>query len=114
MVSTSKWAPHQKCLSRNAPTGASTGNSRPVLMMTREDRNRPRATGRKGRKMTVFEELTKGMKFGEPVEDIKKNMVKVFNKNFNCPPWNDAYEEGCKEFTSCESCWFGYINSEAE
>lgn len=35
--------------------------------------------------MTVFEELTKGMKFSEPVVDIQKNMVKVFNKNFNCP-----------------------------
>lgn len=43
--------------------------------------------------MTVFEELTKGMKFSEPVEDIKKNMVKVFEKNFRCPPWNDVYEE---------------------
>ena len=36
--------------------------------------------------MTVFEELTKGMKFSGPVEDIKKNMVKVFEKNFRCPP----------------------------
>ena len=44
--------------------------------------------------MTVFEELTKGMKFSGPVEDIKKNMVKVFEKNFRCPPWNDVYEEG--------------------
>ena len=101
-------------MSRNTLQGVSTGNSRSVLMMAREGRNRLHATGRKERKMTVFEELTKGMKFSEPVEDIKKNMVKVFNKNFNCPPWNDAYEEGCKEFTSCESCWFGYINSEAE
>lgn len=42
--------------------------------------------------MTVFEELTKGMKFSEPVVDIQKN----------------------KEFISCESCWYGYINSEAE
>ena len=48
--------------------------------------------------MTVFEELTKGMKFSEPVEDIKKNMVKVFEKNFRCPPWNDVYEEGCAGF----------------
>ena len=64
--------------------------------------------------MTVFEELTKGMKFSEPVVDIQKNTVKVFNKNFNCPPWNDVYDDGCKEFTSCESCWYGYINSEAE
>ena len=64
--------------------------------------------------MTFFEELTKGMKFSEPVVDIQKNMVKVFNKNFNCPPWNDVYDDGCKEFTSCESCWYGYINSEAE
>ena len=68
--------------------------------------------------MTVFQELTKGMKFNEPTEDIKKNMVKVLEKNFNCPPWNDRYDDryddGCKEFTSCESCWFGYINSEAE
>ena len=64
--------------------------------------------------MTVFQELTKGMKLSEPVEDIKKNMVKVFNKNFRCPPWNDVYDDGCREFTSCESCWFGYINSEAE
>ena len=79
-----------------------------------EGRNRPRATGRKERKMTVFQELTKGMKFSEPSEDIKKNMVKVLEKNFNCPPWNDKYDDGCKEFTSCESCWFGYINSEAE
>ena len=39
---------------------------------------------------------------------------KVFEKNFRCPPWNDEYEEGCKEFTGCESCWFGYINSEAK
>jgi hypothetical protein len=79
-----------------------------------EGRNRPRATGRKERKMTVFQELTKGMKFSAPSEDIKKNMVKVFKKNFGCPPWNDEYEEGCKEFTGCESCWFGYINSEAK
>jgi hypothetical protein len=79
-----------------------------------EGRNRPRATGRKERKMTVFQELTKGMKFSEPSEDIKKNMVKVLEKNFNCPPWNDRYDDGCKEFTSCESCWYGYINSEAE
>ena len=79
-----------------------------------EGRNRPRATGRKERKMTIFQELTKGMKFSEPTEDIKKNMVKVLEKNFNCPPWNDRYDDGCKEFTSCESCWFGYINSEAE
>ena len=64
--------------------------------------------------MTVFQELTKGMKFSEPSEDIKKNMVKVLEKNFNCPPLNDRYDDGCKEFTSCESCWFGYINSEAE
>lgn len=68
--------------------------------------------------MTVFQELTKGMKFSESTEDIKKNMVKVLEKNFNCPPWNDRYDDryddGCKEFTSCESCWFGYINSEAE
>lgn len=54
------------------------------------------------------------MKFSEPVEDIKKNMVKVFEKNFRCPPWNDVYEEGCAGFASCESCWFGYINSEAK
>lgn len=54
------------------------------------------------------------MKFSAPSEDIKKNMVKVFEKNFGCPPWNDEYEEGCKEFTGCESCWFGYINSEAK
>lgn len=54
--------------------------------------------------MTVFEELTKGMKFSEPVEDIKKNMVKVFEKNFRCPPWNDVYEEGCAGFAGCESC----------
>ena len=54
------------------------------------------------------------MKFSEPTEDIKKNMVKVFNKNFRCPPWNDVYDDGCREFTSCESCWFGYINSEVE
>ena len=54
------------------------------------------------------------MKFSESTEDIKKNMVKVLEKNFNCPPWNDRYDDGCKEFTSCESCWFGYINSEAE
>jgi hypothetical protein len=79
-----------------------------------EGRNRPRATGRKERKMTVFEELTKGMKFSEPVVDIQKNMVKVLEKNFNCPPWNDRHDDGCKEFTSCESCWYGYINSEAE
>jgi hypothetical protein len=79
-----------------------------------EGRNRPRATGRKERKMTVFQELTKGMKFSEPSEDIKKNMVKVLEKNFNCPPWNDRHDDGCKEFTSCESCWYGYINSEAE
>ncbi|MCI6885247.1 hypothetical protein MR942_09615 [bacterium] len=64
--------------------------------------------------MTVFEELTKGMKFSEPVEGIKKNMAKVFEKNFRCPPWNDVYEEGCAGFASCESCWFGYINSEAK
>lgn len=31
--------------------------------------------------MTVFQELTKGMKFNEPTEDIKKNMVKVFEKS---------------------------------
>lgn len=31
--------------------------------------------------MTVFQELTKGMKLSEPSEDIKKNMVKVFEKN---------------------------------
>lgn len=74
----------------------------------------PRATGRKERKMTVFQELTKGMKFSEPSEDIKKNMVKVFKKNFGCPPWNDEYEEGCAAFAGCESCWFGYINSEAK
>lgn len=54
------------------------------------------------------------MKFSEPSEDIKKNMVKVFEKNFRCPPWNGVYEEGCAGFASCESCWFGYINSEAE
>lgn len=66
------------------------------------------------KKMTVFQELTKGMKFSEPTEDIKKNMVKVFEKNFRCPPWNDVYDDGCREFTSCESCWFGYINSEVE
>ena len=54
------------------------------------------------------------MKFSEPVVDIQKNMVKVFEKNFRCPPWNDRYDDGCKEFTGCESCWFGYINSEAE
>ena len=54
------------------------------------------------------------MKFSEPTEDIKKNMVKVLEKNFNCPPWNDVYEDGCKGFASCESCWLGYINSEAE
>ena len=70
--------------------------------------------GEEGKKMTVFGELTKGMKFSEPTEDIKKNMVKVFEKNFRCPPWNDVYDDGCREFTSCESCWFGYINSEAE
>lgn len=64
--------------------------------------------------MTVFEELTKGMKLSEPSEDIKKNMVKVFKKNFNCPLWNGVYEEGCAGFASCESCWFGYINSEAK
>jgi hypothetical protein len=64
--------------------------------------------------MTVFEELTKGMKFSEPVVDIQKNMVKVLEKNFRCPPWNDRYDDGCKEFIGCESCWFGYINSEAE
>ena len=72
--------------------------------------------------MTVFQELTKGMKFSEPTEDIKKNMVKVFEKNmvkvfeknFRCPPWNDGYDDGRKEFTGCESCWFGYINSAAE
>lgn len=64
--------------------------------------------------MTVFQELTKGMKFNEPTEDIKKNMVKVFEKNFGCPPWNDVYDDGCREFTGYESCWFGYINSEAE
>ena len=70
---------------------------------------------RKGElKMTVFEELTKGMKYSEPTEDIKKNMVKVFRKNFGCPPWNDEYEEGCASFAGCESCWFGYINSEAK
>ena len=44
--------------------------------------------------MTVFQELTKGMKFNEPTEDIKKNMVKVFEKNFGCPPWNDVYDDG--------------------
>lgn len=54
------------------------------------------------------------MKFSEPSEDIKKNMVKVFKKNFGCPPWNDEYEEGCAGFAGCESCWFGYINSEAK
>ena len=54
------------------------------------------------------------MKFSEPTEDIKKNMVKVFEKNFGCPPWNDVYDDGCREFTGCESCWFGYINSEAK
>lgn len=64
--------------------------------------------------MTVFQELTKGMKLSEPTEDIKKIMVKVFEKNFRCPPWNDVYDDGCREFTSCESCWFGYINSEVE
>lgn len=35
--------------------------------------------------MTVFQELTKGMKFNEPTEDIKKNMVKVFEKEFRMP-----------------------------
>ena len=79
-----------------------------------KENKRPRATGRKERKMTVFQELTKGMKFSEPVADIKKNMVKVFEKNFKCPPWNDVYEEGCAGFASCESCWMGYINSEAK
>ena len=70
---------------------------------------------RKGEfEMTVFEELTKGMKYSEPTEDIKKNMVKVFIKNFGCPPWNDEYEEGCAGFAGCESCWFGYLNSEAK
>ena len=65
--------------------------------------------------MTVFQELTKGMKFDEPVEDIKKNMAKALSKNLNCPPWNDLYEDGCKEFTRyCDRCWLGYINSEAE
>lgn len=54
------------------------------------------------------------MKLSEPSEDIKKNMVKAFEKNFGCPPWNDRYDDGCREFTGCESCWFGYINSEAE
>ena len=34
---------------------------------------------------TVFEELTKGMKFSKPVEDIKKNMVKVFEKKIQLP-----------------------------
>ena len=57
--------------------------------------------------MTVFEELTKGMKFSEPVEDIKKNMVKVFEKNFRCPPWNDVYEDGCAGFASCEVAGLG-------
>ena len=37
------------------------------------------------------------MKFSEPSEDIKKNMVKVLEKNFNCPPWNDRHDDGCKE-----------------
>lgn len=74
----------------------------------------PARRGGRKEKMTVFQELTKGMKLSEPSEDIKKNMVKVFEKNFRCPPWNDRYDDGCKEFTDCESCWFGYINSEAE
>lgn len=64
--------------------------------------------------MTVFEEMTKGMKFREPAIDAKKDMVKFFEKNFVCPPWNDKYDDGCREFTSCESCWWGYLNSEAK
>ena len=31
--------------------------------------------------MTVFQELTKGMKFSESTEDIKTNMVKVLEKS---------------------------------
>lgn len=64
--------------------------------------------------MTVFEELTKGMKFGAPVEDIKKNMVGVFKKNFGCPPWDDEYDDGCAGYCDCKSCWYGYLGTEAK
>lgn len=57
--------------------------------------------------MTVFQELTKGMKFNEPTEDIKKNMVKVFEKNFGCPPWNDVYDDGCRSSPAAKAAGLG-------
>lgn len=62
--------------------------------------------------MTVFQELVKGMRLMEPSTDIKNNMIRVLSREFNCPPWNDRYDDGCRCNQNCELCWLSYLNSD--
>lgn len=64
--------------------------------------------------MTILEELTKEMGLNKLTKRNEKKIIKTLEKNLRCPPWNDEYEDGCKKFTSCESCWLAYLNSEAK
>ena len=64
--------------------------------------------------MTILEELTKEMGLNKLTKMNEKKIIKILKKNLGCPPWNDEYEDGCKQFTSCECCWLAYINSEAK
>lgn len=64
--------------------------------------------------MTNFEKLTQGMKFDEPTYKVKENMINFFNYHFNCPPWNDKFEDGCKHVCDCKTCWLSWLTCEYE
>lgn len=66
------------------------------------------------RVLYALRSLPQGKAVRSYVDDIKRDLRAFYHRPDGCPPWNDRYDDGCREFTGCESCWFGYINSEAE
>lgn len=37
-----------------------------------------------------------------------------FNDEFGCPPLNDRYDDGCKQFSNCRECWEYWLKSEVK
>ena len=60
--------------------------------------------------MTIFGELTKGLKFVQPRLVVLQTMAENLNRISCCPP--DINNSGCFPSDYCNKCWQSWLVSE--
>lgn len=56
--------------------------------------------------------MTNQERMAEVLQQTIPETAEFFNDKFGCPPFNDQYDDGCRQCRNCRECWTHYLESE--